>query len=235
MAKTSKSDIQEWLGQKFASQGKSSFLAGIGLFALGSLATLFQFGVICLLIKIVAISFGGLSFWPVVLLGIIFTALLFVGNQLSSSNALNNLTVSLGSNRSISTEQLREVGYGALDAFTSFEDAAPIVKFVMLPLFMGPRVIAAALGMIRQSKALQEYDPESSGRVLNSLIRAGKKIEFAQIGAKFEKLNLEKIVPQLMLLDGVDILKTPPAGLTIAPSLVDEFSEWLSKRDDMDD
>lgn len=235
MAKTSKSDIQAWLAEKMRSQGRSSTVAGYCVIGLGLVALFVQFLMMSLLIWGVSLSFGGLSFWPCVFLGLIGTGLLFAGNKFSSTDDLDEIQGQIGSDRIISGEQLRAVGYGALSAFSSFEDAPAIVKFVTTPLFMGPRIIMAGAGMLKQGKALKEFDHIACGRVLNSLIRAGKRIPFEQFGEKFGDMNLETILPQLMLLDGVILLKSTPIGLTTGPGLVEEFNEWHEKRIDADD
>lgn len=235
MAKTSKADIQAWLADKMRSQGRSSTVAGYCVAGLGLVVLFFQFWLLYFLIWGVSMSAGGLSHWPRIFFALIGTGLLFVGNKFSSTDDLDEMNLSIGPRRSIPGEKLREVGFGALSAFSSFEDSPALVKFVTMPLFMGPRIIAAGLGMLKQGKALQEFDPNECGRVLNSLIRAGKRISFEQFGEKFSDMDLENILPKLMLLDGVILMKSSPIGLTVAPSLLDEFSEWLEKRMDADD
>ena len=202
---------------------------------LGVVVLILQFWVIYFFVWIVSQSIGGLSHWPRMFFALVGTGLLFAGNKFASTDDLDRLKLKLERNRLISGDQLRSVGYGALSAFSSFEDAPGLVKFVTTPLFMGPRIIVAALGMLRQGKALKDYDHQACGRVLNSMIRAGKRVSFEQFGDKFSELNLERIVPQLMLLDGVILLQSEPVGLTIGPDLVEEFNDWLEKRADSDD
>ena len=235
MAKTTKTEIQSWLAEKLRSQYRSSMIAGICLMALGLAVLFLQFWAIYFLVWIVSLSVGGLSHWPRIIFGLIGTGLLFPGNKFSSTDDLDELKLKLERNRFISGDHLRAAGYGALSAFSSFEDAPGLVKFVTTPLFMGPRIIVAGLGMIRQGTALKDFDHRACGRVLTSMIRAGKRVSFEQFGDKFSELDLETIVPQLMLLDGVILLKSEPVGLTIGPDLIEEFNTWLEKRVALDE
>jgi hypothetical protein len=232
MAKTRKTEIQNWLASKLRAQGRSSMIAGVCLMALGLAVLFLQFWVVYGFVWIVSQS--GLSHWGRIFYALVGTGLLFLGNKFASTDELDALQLKLEPNRFISSVQLRSVGYGALSAFSSFENAPGLVKFVTIPLFMGPRIIMAAVGMIRQGMALKDFDHLACGRVLNSIIRAGKRVSFEQLGEKFSELDLERIVPQLMLLDGVILLKSEPIGLTIGPDMIEEFHTWLEKTSDRD-
>ena len=157
--------------------------------------------------------------------------------QLIKPNYLKDVDIPLdGGQQFLPREKLHAVGYNALGAFNAPDEAPWIVRVAMVVLFTEGRCVEAARQTWKQVQALEDFDAENCGRILKAVFKASRRIEFAKITDKFgDRMPMEKVIPQLLLVDGVLLHKRTPVGIEASPSLTEEFASWQEKRPAVDD
>jgi hypothetical protein len=109
-----------------------------------------------------------------------------------------------------------------MDVF-SLGNARSAVKFMCAFLLIAPQLFDAGITAIRRAGRLREMDTEGAAEIIGMTLGKAKKVSFAEILAAAPHLDLCGIVSQMRDLDGIVILREPPAGITLAADLRHDF------------
>lgn len=221
--------VSAWLEQKARKQAKLYFLGAAALLPAGIVVLLITYLVICFVLWL-AFSWllPHLVLVGLVALGVV--ALLFRGNAVTDPEYLDELRFNQVPGGRITVTVARATGGSWLMAFTGADSAHTFIKPIVTFLFQGPRILTLAWRMFRKGRRLQSIDVAACAKVLVLLLNSGRRIAFDDILLRRPEIDPLLVFPQLRDIDGVLFLSTEPQGLTIAPHLVDEISDWRANR-----
>ena len=216
-----------------ANQRKTAFAGALGLFVVAGVVLL-----VSLLLLELLLWFNGIEGWLALAMIVAFFAVIFFLYNKFKPNTLKEIQIPIDG-KTLPQAALENVGYDALGAFASPDEMPGFVKMVLAMFITAPRAVEAGRRTLKQVKALEEFDHESCGRILKAVFKASRRIEFGKIVDKFgSKMDMQSVLPQLLLIDGVLLHKREPAGIEAAPSLTEEFEAWRKsnpvKSDDED-
>jgi hypothetical protein len=100
------------------------------------------------------------------------------------------------------------------------------VKVIALLYLTAPRMLGLALMLHRKADRLKQMDVPACSRVIGMLMRAQGRVPIEKIAEEFPDADLSNIVPPLGDVDGVVFLEKDGMGLTLAPRVIEEFTEW---------
>jgi hypothetical protein len=100
------------------------------------------------------------------------------------------------------------------------------VKVIALLYLTAPRMLGLALMLHRKAVRLKQMDVPACSRVIGMLMRAQGRVPIEKIAEEFPDAELSNIVPPLADVDGVVFLEKDGIGLTLAPRVIEEFTEW---------
>ena len=92
----------------------------------------------------------------------------------------------------------------------------------------GPRLLVNSVRLVRRGRARARADFEGCTRVLRMALKKPGRLPFKRVAKAHPDLNLLRIAEQLSWIDGVVLLRTEPAGMTLTDGLRDEVSGAMS-------
>jgi hypothetical protein len=87
-------------------------------------------------------------------------------------------------------------------------------------------MLGLALMLHRKADRLKQMDVPACSRVIGMLMRAQGRVPIEKIAEEFPDAELSNIVPPLADVDGIVFLEKDGMGLTLAPRVIEEFTEW---------
>jgi hypothetical protein len=160
----------------------------------------------------------------------VIVILLFVGNATTAREYLDRIELDLGPrHRPLVMALAIGSGHGWALAFAGPKTARSSVKMFTTLLYTGPRMLTAAVMEARRALRLREVDEPGCAKVLGTLLSAQRRVSFEELVEKHPSLPLEQIIPQLSDFEGVVFLRSEPAGMTLAPLLVEEIIAWRTQ------
>lgn len=221
-----RSAVRDWLAHKVRRDARLSLGAAALLVPLGLLVVFVTFWAIYGVIWFGFRWLLPLSHTGVILASGAIVALLFVGNARTSREYLEDLQFDLDEGRHIRILMRPVIGLSLLPAFAGRETVRSEVKMVTTLLFSGPRLLALAWGLSRKGRRLQALNVDACSRVLSLLLKSGSRVPVQSLFETRPPLDPHEILPQLRDIDGVVFLNSAPPGLTLAPLLADEITEF---------
>lgn len=91
---------------------------------------------------------------------------------------------------------------------------------------LAPRLFAVGRRMWKRSRRLKALDVPSVAAGLDGLMQSGRRVSIGEFVQDFPDKDPQRLIEDLTSLDGVVLLASDPPGLTLAPSLVEEFEDW---------
>lgn len=189
-------------------------VALVALFVLAGIF-LFSVGIIWLSLHLL-IPLNG---WICFLCAGSFVVLLFVGHGRLAPDYLKDLPFST-----------RPYSYGWLlkggGRFNPLEPryAHGVVKIIVSLLYIGPRLSKDALRLLLRYRLIGSVDLESCGAVLEYLAVQPGCVTMAALRQKFAGLNMDAVLCDLKLVDGILVLTVPEPGLALSDRLRAELS-----------
>ncbi|MDB6124430.1 MAG: hypothetical protein JWQ71_3423 [Pedosphaera sp.] len=90
-------------------------------------------------------------------------------------------------------------------------------------LYIGPSLLIAAMGFLRQSVRQDRLEVENCAKILSILLTRNSRFSFAELTRQSNISNTMRVVPQLMEIEGVVFLKSDPPGLSLTAELREEL------------
>jgi len=196
------------------------------LMLLGGAALLAATWGLCYVVSFFALGgWIGHQHWFHSVLGLIVIPILFIGNAKTSREYMSEYSVTTGT-ASGEVVNFHLPGVGLVSNINPLapETMHAGVKMLTDCLFVGPRVVTAAVRLFRKGLRLRSIDVEGCSAVITVLQAVGRKMAFQEIVNTVEGLNPVVVFPQLQEIDGVLFLKAEPAGLSLSSELKAELT-----------
>lgn len=215
--------LAKWLDRKIDSQRKLCWLGAAVSLLIGAVVLYVTFWVAYGVIWFASTPFGDLSSTVLTASAATFIVLLFIGNATTDREYLNQLEVSLDPTRGLKVFVARMTGNHFMLGFLDPETARSFIKVLTTLLYTGPRAIGQSWRLVDRARQLAGIPRETAAGVMALLLKKEARVPFADLLQTFDERDLLQLLPRMTLIDGVIVLTTPPPGLTLAPSLADEF------------
>jgi hypothetical protein len=105
-------------------------------------------------------------------------------------------------------------------------DLHPAVRFVLNLFLLAPRLFALGRQMWRRSQRVKTLDLEGVAAALDALMQAGNRVAIGDLIQEFPDRDPQRLLGDLTSLDGVILLSSEPPGLTLAPSVAEDYEAW---------
>lgn len=105
----------------------------------------------------------------------------------------------------------------------------PVVRFVTNLVLLGPRLFAVGRLMWRRSRQMKSLDIGAVAGGLDALMQATGRVPIGDLLQDFAGVDPQRFISDLTSIDGVILLASDPPGLTLTPSVAEDYEAW--KRD----
>jgi len=222
-----RSRIRSWLKRRIYGGCAVRLLASLGTLALGVGIVFVEYWLVVGLCYIVLGQLGvDASYFP--LIAGAFLLLLFIGNARTDRRYLSAYSVSTGTySDEVVTFYLPGAGM-----VSNINPLAPDtmhtgIKMITSVLYTGPRAVMAAFRYSVDAIRLAVIDTTACAAVIDYLYQRPNRAAFAMIMENVPDLNPVATFPQVSRIDGVLVLKSEPAGLTLSSELRSALNDAL--------
>ena len=221
-----KEQMRRWLTERLQTQKQLVMAAMVGMAVIGTVATLIEFVLFYLIIRIGFIQSGVLAMLAT--LGILATiqyfTLLWMPKQLADID-----------HESVSEDEVTIVKSAATMsaawtyAFGSLESDRTWVEILLGLLSLPQRMFAAAWFSWQRKGEIEAVEIAPCALILRLLHKEAERVDLKKITEEVELTDLAQTLRQVSLIDGVVFLKRNSVGLSLANRLVDDIEAWRKK------
>jgi len=221
-----KEQMRRWLTERLQTQKQLVMAAMVGMAVIGTVATLIEFVLFYLIIRIGFIQSGVLAMLAT--LGILATiqyfTLLWMPKQLADID-----------HESVSEDEVTIVKSAATMssawtyAFGSLESDRTWIEILLGLLSLPQRMFAAAWFSWQRKREIEAVEIAPCALILRLLHKEAERVDLKKITEEVELTDLAQTLRQVSLIDGVVFLKRNSVGLSLANRLVDDIEAWRKK------
>lgn len=221
-----KEQMRRWLTERLQTQKQLVMAAMVGMAVIGTVATLIEFVLFYLIIRIGFIQSGVLAMLAT--LGILATiqyfTLLWMPKQLADID-----------HESVSEDEVTIVKSAATMssawtyAFGSLESDRTWIEILLGLLSLPQRMFAAAWFSWQRKGEIEAVEIAPCALILRLLHKEAERVDLKKITEEVELTDLAQTLRQVSLIDGVVFLKRNSVGLSLANRLVDDIEAWRKK------
>lgn len=221
-----KEQMRRWLTERLQTQKQLVMAAMVGMAVIGTVATLIEFVLFYLIIRIGFIQSGVLAMLAT--LGILATiqyfTLLWMPKQLADID-----------HESVSEDEVTIVKSAATMsaawtyAFGSLESDRTWVEILLGLLSLPQRMFAAAWFSWQRKGEIEAVEIAPCALILRLLHKEAERVDLKKITEEVELTDLTQTLRQVSLIDGVVFLTRNSVGLSLANRLVDDIEAWRKK------
>ena len=221
-----KEQMRRWLTERLQTQKQLVMAAMLGMAVIGTVATLIEFVLFYLIIRIGFIQSGVLAMLAT--LGILATiqyfTLLWMPKQLADID-----------HESVSEDEVTIVKSAATMssawtyAFGSLESDRTWIEILLGLLSLPQRMFAAAWFSWQRKGEIDAVEIAPCALILRLLHKEAERVDLKKITEEVELTDLAQTLRQVSLIDGVVFLKRNSVGLSLANRLVDDIEAWRKK------
>jgi hypothetical protein len=221
-----KEQMRRWLTERLQTQKQLVMAAMAGMAVIGTVATLIEFVLFYLIIRIGFIQSGVLAMLAT--LGILATiqyfTLLWMPKQLADID-----------HESVSEDEVTIVKSAATMssawtyAFGSLESDRTWIEILLGLLSLPQRMFAAAWFSWQRKGEIDAVEIAPCALILRLLHKEAERVDLKKITEEVELTDLAQTLRQVSLIDGVVFLKRNSVGLSLANRLVDDIEAWRKK------
>lgn len=218
--------MRRWLTERLQTQKQLVMAAMVGMAVIGTVATLIEFVLFYLIIRIGFIQSGVLAMLAT--LGILATiqyfTLLWMPKQLADID-----------HESVSEDEVTIVKSAATMssawtyAFGSLESDRTWIEILLGLLSLPQRMFAAAWFSWQRKGEIDAVEIAPCALILRLLHKEAERVDLKKITEEVELTDLAQTLRQVSLIDGVVFLKRNSVGLSLANRLVDDIEAWRKK------
>ena len=218
--------MRRWLTERLQTQKQLVMAAMLGMAVIGTVATLIEFVLFYLIIRIGFIQSGVLAMLAT--LGILATiqyfTLLWMPKQLADID-----------HESVSEDEVTIVKSAATMssawtyAFGSLESDRTWIEILLGLLSLPQRMFAAAWFSWQRKGEIEAVEIAPCALILRLLHKEAERVDLKKITEEVELTDLAQTLRQVSLIDGVVFLKRNSVGLSLANRLVDDIEAWRKK------
>ena len=227
---TDTANVRLWLSRRRLLGAVLSVTAAGALLLLGTAALAAYFVFFHSLLLMV---FGRWRFFTEALgAGISFglIALLFGASRLTGRRHLDELCVETGSVLGDEVMKRRPMRAYSMSALAPPIPASFAGRVAAAILLGGPRLVAAAFGLLARALRLLRMDVRSCARVIALVYGRGEHVPFEEIAREIADANLVKVLAQLADIEGVTFHASEPAGISLTDRLRGEIEGAAGQR-----
>lgn len=105
-------------------------------------------------------------------------------------------------------------------------DLNPVIRVATSLAMLAPRLFAVGRLMWGRSRQMKRLDVHAVAAGLDVLMQAGKRVDIGDLLQEFPNSDPQRFVSDLTAVDGVVLLASDPPGLTLAPSVAEDYEAW---------
>jgi hypothetical protein len=220
-------ESRRWLTERLHRQKQLIMGSLAGMIVLGLVATLLEFTVFLLIIKVGFISNGVLASMATlaILAAIQLITWLRLPARLPDIEHEGELEDSVTTIK-VAPNMTAVWTY----ALGSIESDRTWVEMLLGVLALPQRLCSAAWFTWQRHQELSAVAIEPCAAVIRLLHKEAERVELKVIAAEINSDDLTGIIRQVSLIDGVVFLTRKSIGLSLANRLVDDIDEWKQKR-----
>ena len=221
-----KEQMRRWLTERLQTQKQLVMAAMVGMAVIGTVATLIEFVLFYLIIRIGFIQSGVLAMLAT--LGILATiqyfTLLWMPKQLADID-----------HESVSEDEVTIVKSAATMssawtyAFGSLESDRTWIEILLGLLSLPQRMFAAAWFSWQRKREIEAVEIAPCALILRLLHKEAERVDLKKITEEVELTDPAQTLRQVSLIDGVVFLTRNSVGLSLANRLVDDIEAWRKK------
>jgi hypothetical protein len=222
-----KEQMRQWLSHRLKNQRRLTLGAVVVMSLLGAVATLAEFFVFYLILKIGFVGSGFLAFLLSLLILAALQMLIWALVDRQLPETIHEVEVSSGVNAIAVPPNMTAFwtyAFGSLDSDRTWTER--LLGFLTLP----QRMCAAAWKTWCRAKELETLDLASCAALIRHLHREGEKVPLREIADVLKTDAVAHVIRQALLIDGVILLTGTEIGLSVANRLVDDITEWSAAR-----
>lgn len=224
-----KEEMRQWLRDRLQLQSRLATGALAGMVVLGLIATLMEFALFFVIIKIGFIrdSPAVLAFLATAMILAVIQAatLLRMPKQLADVEHEAELDESI-----VIIKVASNMSAVWTYALGSMESDRSWVEILLGLLSLPQRLCSAAWFTWQRKKELLSVAVEPCAAIIRLLHKEGERVELKTIAADLNTGDLVPVIRQLSLIDGVVFLSQKNFGLSLANRLVDDIVDWKEKK-----
>lgn len=222
-----KEETRRWLRERLKTQASLAIAALAGMSVIGLTATLMEFTIFFLIIRV----------------GFIPSALMSAFATLSILALIQYVTWSRMTRQLPDVEHETDLEDGRIVvriaptmsavwtyAFGSLESDRTWVEILLGVLSLPQRMFSAASFTWKRQKEVQRVNIESCAAIIRLLHKEAERVELKIIAAEVQTNDLPGVIRQVSLIDGVVFLTRNPVGLSLANRLIDDIDDWKQKK-----
>jgi hypothetical protein len=222
----------EWLEDYIRQQTLLSVVGAIAALMAGVVVLVVTYFVLQGLLYFLTVSFGmSLQTAGVVVPATtwIILALLFVAYRFADWGHLEDLQFE--SRGRLLTARVAAYGLGSpfLSLAAGPKTAHSFVKVISAIALAGPGLLATSRQLVRRVLQLRQSDREAMARLIAVSLKSGAKVELAEAADRNPESDWERVVRDLSLIDGIVILRGPPAAVTLTDGFRERIAEWRQR------
>lgn len=102
----------------------------------------------------------------------------------------------------------------------------PVSRFATNVVLIAPRLLRLGMRMWQLSRQMKAMDVASVAGGLDALMQSGGRIAIGDLLQEYPSHDPQRLIGDLTTVDGVILLASEPPGLTLTPSVAEEFEAW---------
>jgi hypothetical protein len=214
--------IADWLAARIRHDAVICAGAAVVLLLCGIGATVGTFGFFW------GVFACGLGRWVAAGIALAIVAGVFVLERKYDGDHTEPVTVDAGPRGTITLRLSRLTGNSWLMFFDrpGGGDLNPGIRFITGLLLLAPRLFAVGRRMWERSRQMKRLDVHAAAAGLDALMQAGKRVDIGELLQEFPNNDPQRFVSDLTAVDGVVLLASEPPGLTLAPSVAEDYETW---------
>lgn len=224
-------NVADWLAARMRHDAAICAGAAVVLLLCGVAATVGTFGFtwgVLLLLNLAICGFVPKSVAALIALAIV--AGLFLLQRWYDGDHTEPVTVDAGARGTVTLRLSRLTGNSWLMFLDRpGGDLNPFVRFVTTLMLLAPRLFAVGRRMWDRSRRMKRLDVHAVAAGLDALMQSGKRVDIGELVQDFPNNDPQRFIGDLTAIDGVVLLASDPPGLTLAPSVAEDFEAWKSE------
>ncbi len=221
-----KEQMRRWLTERLQTQKQLVMAAVVGMAVIGTVATLIEFMLFYLIIRIGFLKSGAPAMLAtlMILATIQYFTLLWMPKQLADID-----------HESVSEDEVTIVRSAATMsaawtyAFGSLESDRTWIEILLGLLSLPQRMFAAAWFSWQRKGEIDAVEIAPCALILRLLHKEAERVDLKKITEEIELTDLTQTLRQVSLIDGVVFLTRNSVGLSLANRLVDDIEAWRKK------
>ena len=212
--------VLAWLTHKVRKQVAANLLGAVGAAFSSVLVLGISFAIVYLILLVafrwaIPLQANQTRLW--VCLGVL--GFLFIANAVTNREELGEYSVSTFDNRPPVTFYLPSTGLVSNVNFMAPDTLRTLARMLIDIGCSGPRLAVLSFTCLQKAGQLKRLNLDGCAGVLTVLLNFGRKASFQSIYEACNWIDPVTVFSQVLLIDGVILLPSEPAGL----SLTDEF------------